>query len=350
MKLKKLTPIIVQAIVWIGLWSAFTLTGDPEDKLPAFYLVSTLRTLNQIVFFNLTYYFLLPLWFSGKRRRFYLLMPLAFAAFISISATIDFTIAKPEKMYVQARDRHESPRKERPLTWILLPPMFIGLAVFGVAASFRGFSEFERGKKAEEEAKRRQLEAEIALMKSQINPHFLLNTLNNLYALSLTEPAKTPDALLKLSEMVSYILHECTKPRVPVVSDIAFIENYITLQRLRLPSNVSLVTELPTSPPGDLGIEPMILIPFIENAFKHGLTTKQHCVITISISIQERKLILVVKNPVLSSRYHGDQTRMGIANTRQRLAHAYPGSHALNIVNDGEQHHVTLELTLHRER
>lgn len=310
-----------------------------------YYVVLALRVLGFAVFFNVMYLALLPLYFEGRKQAFYLLSPLLLALYIAASVWMDVTIAQPEKtMRRQPREFKEA--SGRPLSFILIPPIFLGLVLFGAAASIRGFSAFENKKQAEEEANRRRLEAEIALLKSQINPHFLLNTLNNLYALSLTEPGKTPDALLKLSEMMAYILHECAQPKVPLSHDLEFVKNYISLQSLRLPPNATLNVDLPSSLASDCQIEPMILIPFIENAFKHGLTTKQPCPLSVSLNVENCQLMLVVENPVLPPKQNIDPSGVGMSNTRQRLEHTYAGRYQLDISNDTTTYRVELKLNL----
>ncbi len=346
--MKKSTVILLQLAIWISIWSLFAFTGKPEDKLPMYYLVLTIRVLGFALFFNVAYYVMLPLYFSGKKQLFSLLAPLLFVAYVLFSITIDLTLGTREKTIAHAENqKHEFP-KERPLSWIIIPPVFLAMTLSGLAAAFRGFSEFEHKKKEEEEANSRRLEAEIALLKSQINPHFLLNTLNNLYTLALVEPEKTPDALLKLSEMVAYILHECARPKVPLAADLAFIHNYIALQRLRLSPNVVLETDLPQNLTKNLQIEPMILIPFIENAFKHGLTTRQECRIFIAIHIHGNQLSLVVTNPLLPAKKDDNNPTSGIgmANTRKRLAHSYAGMHTLRVDAGEGEHRVELKLNL----
>jgi len=341
--------ILLQAAVWISIWSIFVFAGGTADKSPNFYFMWVVRVAGDAIFFNVVYYLILPFYFSGRKKVFYWLSPLVFVVYLSLKIVIDFNLDERYRNQQQEADQTEQPaRKEIPWLFIILPRAFMGLVLFGTAASFRGFSAFEKKKEAEEEANRRRLEAEIKLLKSQINPHFLLNTLNNLYAIALTEPEKTPDGLLKLSEMMNYILYECAKPEVPLVLDIEFIENYIALQRLRLPPNSTLHVELPKTLPKDLYIEPMILIPFIENAFKHGLTTKQACDIYIAIKINNNQLTLCVKNPVLPPKQAqtGNPSGVGLANTQQRLKHSYPENHRLEIKNDGQEHQVKLELNL----
>ncbi|WP_373549869.1 sensor histidine kinase [Haliscomenobacter sp.] len=338
--------IIIQAAVWITIWAVFSFTGNNEDKLPGFYLLNTLRVFGFVLLFNVFHRLILPIFFAGKKMLFTLAVLLVLAGNVTYSVVIDLNFGIPAKISAEAQKKGQQPRLS--MKYLIIPPIFLGLMLFGAAASVGGLSAFEKKKKSEEEANRRRLEAEIALLKSQINPHFLVNTLNNLYVLSLTEPEKTPDGLLKLSEMVNYILHECAKPKVPLALDIEFIKNYIALQRLRLPPNAHLQVDLPGAVPPEIEIEPMILIPFIENAFKHGLTTKQECELQVVLHLQGKNLTLEVKNPVLPPKlaYSGNPSGIGLANTQQRLEHSYPNRYHLQIENDDQTHVVKLELNL----
>ncbi len=339
-------PILLQAAIWISIWSIFAFTGNTSDRLPGYYLVITVRVLAFVLFYNLAYATLMPLYFSDKKRAFNLLLPLLFAAYVGTSVVTDLTLGKPEKMYATIEKKDNYPKK-RPLSWLLLPPIFLGMTIFGVAAAFRGISEFENKKKAEEEANHKRLEAEIALLKSQINPHFLLNTLNNLYGISIAEPDKTPDALLKLSDMVRYILYECAQATVPLHHDLSFVKNYISLQELRLPPNATLRLEMPDHEP-TWPIEPMVIIPFVENAFKHGLTTRQPCEMIISIKAEDKVLELLVENQIFIQKQtnQGNQSGIGMANVMQRLEHTYAGRYQLDISEDQGKHRVLLKLQL----
>ncbi|MEZ4849511.1 MAG: histidine kinase [Bacteroidia bacterium] len=222
---------IIQTAAWLGIWSVFAFSGDTSNRDLNYLMLITVRILEQVLFFNVIYHLLLPLYFSDKKRVFFILSILAFLGYIIMSIIVDTNLPfGPPR---------QNPPQKIPLKFYIIPPVLLGLMLFGAAATIRGFAAFEKKKKGEQEANRRRLEAELALLKSQINPHFLLNTLNNLYALSVTEPDKTPDGLLKLSEMVSYILYECANPRVALSADLAFIKNYIELQQLRLPPNIT---------------------------------------------------------------------------------------------------------------
>ena len=120
--MKKTMPIILQAAIWTGIWSVFAFTGNTDDHLPGYYLVTTVRVLGFAAFYNLAYYALLPLFFSGKKRAFYLLVPLLFAGYVAFSVAVDLTIGAPEKMFARTERKKDHFPKERPLSWLIIPP------------------------------------------------------------------------------------------------------------------------------------------------------------------------------------------------------------------------------------
>ncbi len=338
--------IFIQIAVWMVIMSIPVYLLDSVEKPPGLIWMIFSRIVLLATFFNLVYYAISPLYFSGKKRAFYWLAPLLYAGYVALSVISDLYIPS-----AQIREALALPNPEfggdKMFDFTYLPSILSGLLIFGIASALRGFSEFEKKKKDEDNANRRRLEAELALLKSQINPHFLLNSLNNIYALSLTDTEKVPLALLKLSDMVRYILYECNKPKIELEKDLEFVHNFIALQQLRLPKNVMLLVDLPT---GNFAreIEPMILIPFIENAFKHGLTTKYPCVIFISIKIEANRLVLEVENDIFPQKTEENRTESGIglANTRQRLERGYTGKYLLDIKNNGKKHRVELIIYL----
>ncbi len=342
----------------LSLWAAFLgipfildiFWQEPESSLPiSLPPVEIRRTVGIVLnialvgLFYLNYSLLLPKLYLRGRLRFYLLSILvAYSAF----QVLGYLLRNLVVLHVSGAEA--MPGFVRVSTAI---SSGFFLLMWAASSGFRLGEEWRRAEANRRETERRRLEAELALLKSQINPHFLLNSLNNLYGLALTSPERTPDAILKLSEMVAYILYECDKPQVPLSSDLRFIENFIALQRLRLPPNAELKVDLPAAAPSNYTIEPMILISFIENAFKHGLTTKQPCLIEIGIKTDQQKLVLVVENEHLPAKttLNGNVPGIGLANTRQRLEHAYSGRHHLLIADNGQKHRVELELQLQQE-
>lgn len=333
--------LAIQLTVWLGLWLVFALGFGYEDKSAFDYAIDTWRVVAMASFYNIFYYGLLPFYFLSLRQKFFLWAPLAFMVFLSLMVSTDFWV-----------HQQKFPQKEmsnKRILFTVMPPLFFGLVIVGAAASIKGFQEFETKKKEEEEANKKRLEAELNLLKSQINPHFLLNTLNNLYGLAVTEPDKTPDALLKLSALVSYLLYECNAPQVKLSSEVDFIMNYIELQKLRLPSNNHLQLEFPPAIPQEVWIEPMILLPFIENAFKHGVSGQKEGTIEIKLNLDGGALNLFVKNQQFKHTDNMNPTGIGLNNAQQRLNWSYPNQHALNIRDDGTFYQVQLMINLKDE-
>jgi len=187
------------------------------------------------------------------------------------------------------------------------------------------------------------LSAQIASLKSQINPHFLFNTLNNIYATALDTSPKSADMVDKLSEMMRYTIKETQRDFVMLEDEINYVNNYIELQKIRLDKSVKI--EFYNSiDPDSLQIAPMLLIPFIENAFKYGVNSEQKSHIKISMEVQKKELHLFVSNnKVIIQREIIEQSGLGIENTKNRLELIYPKKHLLTI-NDSDKH---FEVSLH---
>lgn len=352
--MKKLPPSVLSALTHISVWLIFlalpvifeSFWGDP---MPAKILnlppESTRRTVGVVMnialisLFYLNFSLLLPKFYlNGRTRLYFLFVFLTFCTF----QFAGFLLRRYVFIHVEEIANYEAISRMS----IAVSSMFF-ILIWGASSGFRLAEEWRRTESRRRETESRRLEAELNLLKSQINPHFLLNSLNNLYALALTAPEKTPDALLKLSEMVAYILYECDKPKIALDRDLHFVKNYVELQKMRLAPNVVLHFDIPESAP-HLEIEPMILIPFIENAFKHGLTTKQPCDIIISITIKREELFLKVENDVfpLKTTVNGNVSGIGLANTRQRLDYSYAEKHRLNIEKSDAKHRVELNIDL----
>lgn len=185
--------------------------------------------------------------------------------------------------------------------------------------------------------------AELSFLKAQINPHFLFNTLNNIYTLAVTKNEHTADSIMKLSNIMRYVTDDASEHFVSLESEVDCIQDYIDLQRLRLGKKV----QLDFSVTGNMEykrIAPLILMTFIENVFKYGISNHEDSTLIIRIFAEERTITFYSRNPVFNGRKDTDRTGIGISNTRQRLEHLYPGRHLLNITEDKDLY--TVELTL----
>lgn len=190
------------------------------------------------------------------------------------------------------------------------------------------------------------LNAELSYLKAQINPHFLFNTLNSIYSLALVKSDSTPKAILELSSLMRYVISESKEKYVPLEKEIDYIKNYIDLQKLRLDDTVSVsfATE------GEIlnkKISPLMLIPFIENAFKHGVNPEENSIIDIFLIVQGDNLLLKVTN-ALVSRISDSFTKsgFGIENAKTQLSLLYPNKHSLMLEEANHCFIVTLKLNI----
>lgn len=191
--------------------------------------------------------------------------------------------------------------------------------------------------------------SELSFLKAQINPHFFFNTLNNIYALTLLDGETAREALHRLSRMMRYVLYETQSGTTLLSKELAFVSDYIQLMQLRLTDKVT-VTLVTPSGLQEQPIAPMLLLPFVENAFKHGVSALEPSLIHIAIQQRQNNLLMEVRNTRFTTKMPSLETGngIGLANTRRRLDLLYPGQYTLQIdehTPDGE-YQVRLALTL----
>lgn len=194
--------------------------------------------------------------------------------------------------------------------------------------------------------------ASLDFLRSQINPHFLFNALNTVYGTAIQEKAeRTSEAVQKLGDMMRFMLHENLQPRIMVVREIEYLNNYISLQRLRTDAlrEVSIQTEIDDKPTSEQ-ISPMLLIPFVENAFKHGISFREPSYIKIALEVAGKTLLFDVSNsnhPKQQDDPEKDRNGIGLTNVKQRLQLLYPGRHELTIRETSREFfvHLTIQLS-----
>lgn len=193
------------------------------------------------------------------------------------------------------------------------------------------------------------MQTELKFLKSQINPHFLFNTLNNLYALTLKKSDKAPDIVIKLSEMMRYMLYECNEKRVPLRKEIKYLQNYLDLEELRQGDRANISVKI-EGRIDDQKIAPLMFIPFLENSFKHGVNNRiGKGYVNTTIKVDRNKLHFTIINskppptPTPGIRKVGG---IGLMNVKRRLNLIYPDAHDLTIEDHPKEYIVHLELDL----
>ena len=212
--------------------------------------------------------------------------------------------------------------------------------IFVISIFFKNVKRFE-------ELNEEKTRTEILYLKAQVNPHFLFNTLNSLYALTIEKSDKAPNAVLKLSGLMRYVVTDSAQEFVPLEKEINYLNDYIELQKLRINDTVKFLYSVTGSILGEK-ITPLILIPFIENAFKYGINPEENCEITIAILIKNSSLELAVSNKIVIKSTLDDalKSEKGIASCLKRLNFIYPNKHSLELKNDGFFYNVLLKMQL----
>jgi sensor histidine kinase YesM len=211
-----------------------------------------------------------------------------------------------------------------------------------------GFISFNRKQqrllKLEEEKK----SMELKVLKNQLNPHFLFNTLNNLYALTLKKDDKAPEVIAKLSEILDFVLYRCNEDFVSIEKEITLIENYIALEKLRYSENrlnISFTKDIHESNK----ISPLIILTFIENAFKHGVINEtEKAIVHMNLETKKEQIIFSIENtkPQNETARRSDKSQIGLENVRKQLDLLYPKKHQLEIDETQTKFNVKLSLNL----
>lgn len=195
------------------------------------------------------------------------------------------------------------------------------------------------------EVEREKLVAELNLLKAQINPHFLFNTLNNLYYLAYSKSDNTTIVIDKLSKMMRYMIYDSNHPKVLLSKEIEYLENYVSLERLRLNDEIPVDFEV-IGNLNDLKIAPLIFITFLENAFKHGVSNAQkNCWVRVLIEVNGKECVYTVANSKFP-RNEETKSGIGLANIKRRLELSYPNDHELHVQNLENKYLVQLKLNL----
>ncbi len=206
------------------------------------------------------------------------------------------------------------------------------------------FNDQEKLRQAEEAER---MQSELSFLRSQISPHFIFNVLNGLVYLIHKNSPDAKTVVVKLADLMRYMLYESDVSKVPLKTEIEYLQNYIDLQKLRFDGDVEVKCDIQT-PKSNYFIEPMLLIPFVENAFKHGVAMVQHPSIDIKLYQQDEKLFFEVKNTVGRNpdEKKDNESGIGMKNVQRRLELLYPQNHLLSIKYLQVSYEVALELKL----
>lgn len=324
----------VHAALWLFLLLLPVLSIAPfiipeqTESSQRFYLMFAYSSIVLLLIFYVNYFLLFPRFYLSDKRIIYFLLIVLTIVIVAILTR--FTIVK----YSAIHESHSKPKS-----------IFIAYVIFRILLAFfvsGALVLYERWHKSERE----RLHAEVSFLKAQINPHFLFNTLNGIYTFVLKKSDKAAESVSKLSALMQYVATDATKEKVSLENEINYISNYIELQKLRL-TNTTQVNFSIEGNPSALQIEPLLLITFIENAFKYGVSTERESGIQITMTIKEGNFRLDVRNSKSHNKtLENNKSGIGLENTINRLHKSYPNLHTLNIIDEKESYTVNLFLQL----
>lgn len=291
-----------------------------------------------LVLFYFNYFLLFPHYFKNRRFATYAV------ALLLVSFTTYF-IQDYVRFYSISTVAHDSNEWQYHLHFGPFISIFFLIVVLGTG--IRAAEEWLKADQRNKEIETEKLDAELASLKAQINPHFLFNALNTIYSLTITESVKAGDAVINLSKMMRYVMQDSQQNTVALSAEIDHVGYYIDFQKMRVTPNVTIVFTKDIDTPDRYTIAPLILIPFIENTFKYGISTQQDCTINIQLEVINGQLVMQVSNHIYRSQnLNGSNAGIGIANTRRRLGLIYPGKHDLKITEEDNTYTVNLKINL----
>lgn len=346
--------LLIHVLVW-GLFGLTFLLFQPlTGRLtlpPQFWVKQGLMFAVWVATFYLTARVTVPrLLFQGRTGWFILALCVTTLAVLLFSRFLEEVLDLPaliNKAFEAAAGRPRLLRQHGPRfdSMGLLTTMF----VLGISTCITVVQKLQKDAQIRQTLEQQRVSSELSMLKAQINPHFFFNTLNNIYALTLLDGEEARSAIHRLSRMMRYVLYDTANGTTLLSQEVAFVQDYITLMQLRLDERVTVTFERP-EPVRDVPLAPMLLLPFLENAFKHGVAATQASEIHVVLRQPEADVVeLEVRNTrfELPSTDLAGSNGIGLANTRRRLDLLYPGHFNLKVDAHTPANEFRVHLTLH---
>lgn len=295
------------------------------------YISYMVRTGIFAVLFYVNYLYLIDKFLFNKQVIRYLVANIILITALLLVQTLllDLLMPHPEFFQREMTERKEGRHPGPPFAMRIFSDYLLIFFVLGLSVAMKMTIRWYADSIKFEQAKSGQLEADLRNLRSQLNPHFLFNTLNNIYSLIAIDQIKAQDSVHRLSNLLRYVLYDNDRKLVPIEKELEFTRNYIDLMKLRVSSNVRLNVMIENKGSNDM-IASLMFMTLIENAFKHGLTSKGECFIDIKILVEkETGVLCTVENslPDVDTRIDAKNSGIGLANLTKRLELIYPGKH-----------------------
>ena len=350
---KKRVKIFAHILIWMFLlilpWFFFNLNWkDNSFEIERYYYRSVIYG----IYFYIIFLWVVPkFFFKQKKYSFFaitVLLIIVFYFILDLSNSSLFPESPKDMVFRQElsilAEKAKLPRppfKRMHIYDYILTYIFIT----GFSMGIRVVEKLSENEKIRKELEREKLQSELMFLKYQVSPHFFFNTLNNIYSLIEFDTADAQKAVLRLSKMMRYLLYETQPEKALISTEIDFISNYIDLMRLRLTDKVVLNISLPEVT-NDFLVPPLLFIPFVENAFKHGISTREPSFIDISLKIKDQNIEFLVRNSISGVVFNESEikTGIGLENVQKRLKLLFKENYSLEINKKDNVHEVMLKI------
>jgi two-component system LytT family sensor kinase len=348
--------VALHAIAWIivisiPLYLNNAFGGGNQHRLYQFYV----HTFSAAAVFYVGYLWLVPQFFLQDRKAAYVFfltgLILATYFFTSyINDTVLFDPVQDAKFQEVMKKLSEGENARPPMkAFGFFNHVLASVLISGFAMGLGVMEKLKENEKKQKELEKEKLHSELAFLKNQVSPHFFFNTLNNIYSLIGIDGPTAQDSVLKLSKIMRYLLYESEQGETMMSHEIEFMNNYIDLMKLRISQKVEILIDFPKEFT-DFAIPPLLFVPFIENAFKHGVSHRDRSFIHIRMKIENDQILFISENSVVKSSQNEDLQHSGIGldNVRKRLGLLFSGKNELKIEQNETIFRV--ELSIQKEK
>lgn len=338
----KIVRIAIHIFFWFCAWFFFFFYYKRYSEVNIYTFVASLINLAAAIatVYTFNYYLIPKLLLKSKRKKFF--------AFAFVAIVMFFYIQLLLTLFLVVKLLYAGQRIFPEMIDVMMLFFNMFFVVF-IAISIKFYKRWSEKDYHEQKVQQAKVEAELQMLKTQINPHFLFNTLNSIYVLAMKKSEETANTVMKLSDILDYILYRTDAPRIALSNEIRIIENYIELEKIRFTDRVTInFTTVYKSK--DIQIPPMLIIPFVENAFKHGVTkSMEKSWIKISIEENEQMLDIVVSNSESQKAIKSTAGGIGLVNVKKRLDLLFNNKYQLDISEKNNRYDVFLSIPINQE-
>jgi two-component system LytT family sensor kinase len=349
-KVRKYQPFFLHLLGWsfLGLFLMWQPLSWQMQLPTTFWIKQAVLVTMLITIFYLNVYVWFPRYLARNRYFRFILLNIASVVLLAvIIEQVQIAIKHRESMDRAWQTARETNGRKKPKDKLDYFALLTALIVIGISTSVAAVQNVQRDQQYRQDLEQEKINSELSFLKAQINPHFFFNTLNNIYALTVIDVEAAQQALHKLSRLMRYVLYETQHGTVLLSQEIAFAQDYIQLMQLRLTDKVTVNLSPPT-PLHDVPIAPMLFLPFIENAFKHGVSAVEKSHIDIEIRQEQNKIHVDVKNTLFTDKRTvlDESNGIGLSNTQRRLDLLYPGKYQLEVTENKAENEFEVHLEL----